>query len=406
METRRFDIVVNGATGYTGRLVTQYLARKQASSPEEPFLWAIAGRSKSKLEHLKDTVGLPLLEILIADSDDAASLDALCQQTLVVIACAGPFALHGMPLVDACMKNSTHYVDITGEFPFVRKVIAKHQTEAESRGILIVPMCGFDSVPSDLGNYLVHDHCQKQFHTEPSSVVGYFDMGAGDGMSRGTLESVANLVRTITLADISPVCLNPSNQRMVKTPMVFLPSFNFLLKRWTGPFLMAAINEKVVRRSNALSNSNASYCEGTKGTFRSTLITTVGYYALFLTFAIPGLRTLAKRLFPAPGQGPSEEAAMQPFHATFIAKTINGLTATATVSSKLGGYPSTAVFAVESALCLAHDILAADSPTTSCASFLSSSLGTPKGGVMTPMTAFGALLLPRLAQNGIQFAVQ
>ena len=393
MAPRRFDIVVFGATGYTGRLVTKYLAKKQTNSSEK-FTWAIAGRSKSKLEELKNSVGAPQLDILIANSEDSASMEALCQDAVVVIGCAGPFGLYGMPLVDACMKKGAHYVDITGEFPFVRRVIEKYHSEAESRGILIVPQCGFDSIPSDLGNYLVHDCCLKQFKTDPVSVEGYFKMAGGGGGSRGTLESIAHIVRTITPQDMSPVCLNPKDKRNVKTPVFLLPMYNFTLKCWSGPFLMAGTNEKTVRRTNALNNSTASYCEGLRGNFLSIVLSTVVYYALYIIFILPVVRTLVKRLFPPPGEGPSEKAAMQPFRAVFVGKTSNGDSATAVVSSEMGGYPATAVFVAESALCIAHDIVAASAMTS------------VKGGVLTPMTALGSLLLPRLARNGIKFEVK
>ena len=149
-QPRRFDVVLYGATGFVGRQTVAYFSEHAGG-----LKWALAGRSRKRLEALAVGLGLEDAGILVADAEDDAALAALAAQTRVLLSTAGPFALYGSALVAACVAQRTHYVDITGETPWVRGLIDRHHVKAARDGTRIIPCCGFDSVPSDLGAWLV-----------------------------------------------------------------------------------------------------------------------------------------------------------------------------------------------------------------------------------------------------------
>ncbi len=204
MSERLYDVVLYGASGFVGKQTVQYFARHASS---EQVRWAIAGRNRQKLEAVRDEVGTAV-DVLVADSQDQSAIAAIVSQTRVLLTTAGPFALYGNALVDACVRFKTHYVDITGETPWIRTLIDRYHAQAAADGTRIIPCCGFDSVPSDLGAYLVARYLQRALNVPCQQVNAYFQMAGG--LNGGTLASASNLhdsTDAATLAD--PFLLNP-----------------------------------------------------------------------------------------------------------------------------------------------------------------------------------------------------
>ncbi len=257
---RKYDVVLYGATGFVGKQTVAYFADLQNSEPE--LTWAIAGRSKDKLEAVKNAVGQGAKKagVVVADAHDKAALDKLAKSTKVVLSTAGPFALYGTDLVEACVNNGTHYVDITGETPWVHGLIEKFHETAKKNSTRIIPFCGFDSVPSDLGTWLVAKTMFENYGEPVQSVKSAFSMRGG--VNGGTLASMFNFLgsgKEKLLAD--PFLLNPQTTKPQATsehrdPIAPIHDADF--KAWLGPFFMGPINTRVVRRSAALLTSTHS----------------------------------------------------------------------------------------------------------------------------------------------------
>jgi short subunit dehydrogenase-like uncharacterized protein len=317
MSDRAYDVVLYGASGFVGKQTVQYFASH--TSPEQ-VRWAIAGRNRQKLEAIRDEVGVTV-SVLVADSQDQQAIDAIVSQTRVLLTTAGPFALYGNALVDACVRFKTHYVDITGETPWVRALIDRYHAQASTDGTRIIPCCGFDSVPSDLGAYLVVRHLQQALGVPCKSVNAYFQ--AYGGLNGGTLASGFNLYDSDGATQVNdPFLLNPSalhSQAQVelnRDPQK--PSFDLDLNTWVAPFFMGAVNTRIVRRSSALFDewqesygSNFTYQEYLKfdeplAGLKATAVT--AGLALFTgILQQPQVRSLLQPLLPQPGSGPSEQ---------------------------------------------------------------------------------------------------
>ena len=242
---KNFDIIVYGATGFTGKLCARYL-----SENAKDIKWAIAGRNKKKLEDIKKDLSLDV-DIFIAESNDEDALDNITLNTQVVLSTAGPFHRYSSKLVKSCVKNSSDYVDITGEFFWIREMIDLHHNEASSKGVRIIPACGYDSIPSDLGTFFANSKI-----TEPIKRIESFHAGQG-GISGGTTETGFSMVDLKLGKKMNdPFVLNPENsvskeQKLLSSDSIGLKK-NSLIKSWTGPFIMAVSNTRVVRRSAAL----------------------------------------------------------------------------------------------------------------------------------------------------------
>jgi short subunit dehydrogenase-like uncharacterized protein len=404
---REFDIVVWGATGFTGRLVAEHLARRHGVGGD--LRWAIAGRSVDKLAEVRRALGSQAdeLALVVADADDQSAIDALAARTAVVCTTVGPYALYGSKLVAACAGHGTHYCDLTGEVPWMRRMIDAHHQRAGETGARIVHTCGFDSIPSDLGVLFVQQEMQRR-HGVPAIAVKFRSREARGGFSGGTVASMLNMldeaerdpaIRTI-LDD--PYGLNPNDARRgLDGPERRLPEYDPDFRGWVAPFPMAAINTRVVRRSNALMGfpygREFRYDEGMLmpfGTWGFPLATGVsaGTAAVTAVAAIGGLRRSLARLLPQPGQGPSARAresgyyvidllARHPFDpSAHVRVRIRG--------DRDPGYGSTSKMLGEAAVCLAKD-----------------ELSSP-GGVLTPAAAMGGALLARLPVHaGVTFEV-
>lgn len=411
MSDREFDIVLFGATGFTGKLVAEYLAGRV----EKPHRWAIAGRNRAKLEAVKANLvaldaHLADLPILIADGHDDEALDALVPKTRVVCTTVGPYGQHGRRLASACARHGTHYCDITGEVPFIRASIDDNHDKAIATKARIVHCCGFDSIPSDLGVHVLWDHARQQGGslTWAKGFAGEMKGAASGGTAATMLAIIEEATRDAKVRKLlgNPHALDPvvprGRRRDPFESDVRGVSFDADIDRWTAPFVMASINTRIVRRSNALLGygSDFRYREvmslpkGPKGLVAATAVS-AGTAAFAIGAALPPTRALLARfVLPKAGEGPSKKA-RDAGHFTFrlIAEGTAGdgkaLRAMATVKGTSDpGYGETAKMLGESALCLAED-----------------PLGT-QFGVLTPATAMGMQLVGRLRAAGMTFAVQ
>ncbi len=247
---RNFDVIVYGATGFVGRQTARYIADHAAG-----LRWAIAGRSAAKLDALRRELGQTSPGIVVADAGDAAALDALAAQSRVVLSTAGPFARFGSGLVAACVRHGTHYVDITGETPWVRQMIDRHHAAAAKSGTRIVPGCGFDSVPSDLGAWLVASALWRQHGERCASVKACFSMrgGLNGGTAASALAALDDKAAQAQFDDaflLNPRGTVPADAASHRDPAGALHDSDF--DAWLAPFVMGPINSRVVRRSAAL----------------------------------------------------------------------------------------------------------------------------------------------------------
>src|SRR5210317_346729 len=254
----KYDVVVWGATGFTGRLVAQHLFQRYGVGAD--LTWAIGGRNAARLAAIArelsgDENGLP---VLVGDSNDAASLDRIAAQTRVICSTVGPFALYGSEMVAACARNGTDYCYITGEVQWIRRMIDAHQATAETSGARIVNCCGFDSIPSDLGCLFLQNE-MRQRHGTNCSEIRFRLRKARGAFSGGTVASLLNVMqeargdRAVRRVLADPYALNPAGERSGPDGNdQRAPAYDSVAGGWTAPFVMAAINTRIVRRSNAL----------------------------------------------------------------------------------------------------------------------------------------------------------
>lgn len=408
---RELDVVLFGATGFTGKLVAEYLAHHYGKSD---LRWAIAGRSLDKLMAVRDELAgiapsLRDLPLVIADSRDRRALDDVARRTRVVCSTVGPYALHGSELVAACVANGTDYCDLTGEPQWIRRMIDAHAESARASGARIVHCCGFDSIPSDLGTFLVQQHALEHFGA-PCKQVKVFVTKLRGGASGGTIASMLGVMQEATrdpevrkvLAD--PYGLNPEGERSGpdgKDPTSVRRDPD--LPGWTGPFVMAAINTRVVRRTNALLGYRygrdfrylevSAFPNDARGFVRATA-QTAGMGAFMAAALVGPVRSLlAKKVLPKSGQGPSAEQRRRGgFEMCVVGK--GSAAQPFTVSARVvghsdPGYGETSIMLAESALCLARDGVNRDCPS----------------GILTPASAMGTKLLARLRRAGMIFEI-
>jgi len=405
---REFDIVLWGATGFTGRLVAEYLLARHGADQE--LRWALGGRSEKKLGALKADLGATAaaLPLVVGDGDDEGFLSLLAQRTAVVCTTVGPYARYGSKLVAACVAHGTDTCDLTGEVQWMRRMIDAHAKEAEATGARIVHTCGFDSIPSDLGVAFVQREMQTR-HGVPCTRVRGRVAGFSGGMSGGTAASMLEMLEEAArdpalrrlLAD--PYALSPEGHRRgPDTTEATAPRWDEAFAQWTGPFVMAGINTRVVRRTNGLLGepwgANFRYDEamltgaGPTGWLKAAGVS-AGTTAMALVGTVRPLRGLLERFVPKPGEGPSaaqREAGYWDlrFLGEHPSDPQSNLRARVT-GDRDPGYGSTAKMLGESAVCLAKDP------------------GTVGGGFWTPAAALGERLQRRLETHaGIAFAIE
>ena len=388
---KKYEIIVYGATGFTGQICCKYLRDNYSD-----LAWAMAGRNQDKLEQLKSDFNLDC-DVVVADGADLQALRSLASQAKVVLSTAGPFARYGSLLVQACVEEGSHYTDITGENHWVRGLIDKHHAEAASKGIRIIPSCGYDSIPSDLGAFFTI----SQFNKPVSRVDVYHE--AQGGASGGTTETIFTM-DGLSKEMRDPFVLNPeetvSEEQRKKSKDGFIIEEVDGIEGWAGIGMMAVANTRVVRRSAALMEQNqksygSNFTFGEHGLFSSKRMARLASYGSILAFIVIGtpLKRLVRPFLLKPGEGPSQETQDKGwFRATFVALSEdNERKICSMYGSGDPGYKSTAKLVCESALALAR----------------SSELpgGNEYGGVLTSAVGLGNVLIERLKKAEIEFKV-
>lgn len=405
--SREFDIIVWGATGFTGTLVAKYLLRQYGTDGD--LRWAIAARSQEKLDDLQTELGVDeqQLKMIVADSFDSGALDNLARRTHVVITTVGPYALYGSALVEACVKSGTHYCDLAGEVQWIRKMIDQHHERAQTTGARIVHCCGFDSVPMDIGVWFLQEEARQRFGQYCESIRMLVKATKGSA-SGGTVASLINLIeesrkdRAVARILVNPYSLNPEGERdgpdeRDQQNVIYDADAH----SWTAPFVMAAVNTKIVRRSHAL----LGYPYGKDFRYREAVMTGDGMTGwakgAAMTAALGSLvvgasysttrKLLQKFVLPEPGEGPDKEMQQKGF---FNLLQIGVLPDGSHLKSRITGdqdpgYGSTSKMLSECAVCLAKDDI---------------DVG---GGVWTPASSMARPLLKRLRQDaGLTFDIR
>mgnify|MGYP001368699342 FL=1 len=395
IDKREYDIIIWGASGFTGRLVAEYLYKNYNS---KDLKWAIAGRDNQKLISIRKTFLNDEVPIVLADSFDETSLNKMTQRANVICSTVGPYAKYGSLLVKSCIKNKTHYCDLAGEAQWIRKMIDLHHEEAIRNQVKIVNSCGYDSIPSDMGVYFINKNLSKKNLTIKMRVTG-----TKGGYSGGTYASMQNIIkeassdRDVRKSLTNPYGLNPVGEQSGHDKRdLSSVVYDKKIKSWIAPFLMAGINTKIVRRSNALSNYNYGkdfkYDEavmtgkGIKGQLAGIMLS----IPLILLAAKPGsiLNKIFSFFVPKPGQGPDKKERESGYFSSkfFVFDEHSNSSIFKVTGDRDPGYGSTSKMLAESAVCLAKDNL------------------DNTFGIITPSYAMGNNILERLVSNaGLSF---
>ncbi len=405
MNKHKYDVVVLGATGFTGKWVAKYLFDTYGN---DKLSWALAGRSEERLLSVREFIGDTdkTIPFVMADSNDESSLAAMVGSAKAVISTVGPYAYYGSLLVKTCAELGTHYVDLTGEVPWMREMIDSHHITAEKSGAKIVHSCGFDSIPSDMGTFYIQQQAKEQLGA-PLKNVRFSLTKAKGGVSGGTFASIINVVKqavkdkNVRKILFNPYSLNPSpsfkgpdkaDQKGVE--------YSKELGKWTAPFIMAAINTRIVRRSNALMDfsygENFSYTEtmptasGAGGYLMAKAISSAVKSIAFMSITALG-RSVLGVFIPSQGEGPKVDPQDPGFYIIqFNGETADGQSMVAEVRGDADpGYGSTSKMLAEAGICLALDKLDVN------------------GGFWTPSSAMGECLMNRLTSNaGLSFELK
>jgi short subunit dehydrogenase-like uncharacterized protein len=380
---REFDIIVYGATGYTGRLVAEYLCGKKG------LKWAMAGRSLTKLEEVRDLIGAPAdTPLIVADASDPASLDAMCKRTKVVLTTVGPYQLYGNELVAACVAGGTDYTDLCGEPAWMREMIDMHDEAAKASGARICFSAGFDSIPFDLGVQYLQEQAVERLGAPAPRVKGRMRKMAG-GASGGTVASLTETLKAVakkpSLALLlkSSFALTPGFEGPSQ-PSGLIPEYDSATGTWTAPFVMAPINTKNVHRTNFL----LGHPWGKDLVYDEMVMTTIGEAGKAMAEALAKANPFGDSRLK-PGEGPTKEERENGFYdILFIGEWPDGKKLVANVTGDRDpGYGSTSKMIAETAIALAE----IDGP----------------GGVTTPGAALGAKLRAKLeAHAGLTFAIE
>ncbi|WP_201501810.1 saccharopine dehydrogenase family protein [Psychrobacter cibarius] len=409
-EKRPYAVVLYGATSFVGQITAHYLTEFLSNTKDKDgadVTWAIAGRDEAKLNELQSKLG-STVDIILANSDDADSLDEMTKQTQVIISTVGPYLKYGEPLIKSCTTHGTDYVDLTGEAIFIKDMMDKYQDAAKQSGARIVNSCGFDSIPSDLGVYFTQTQAEEKFG-RACDVIHMRVKAAKGGLSGGTIASMATIFEEVGKDKsrrkqvANPYLLNDDKDAPnVRQANVSKPEYDSEHKRWLAPFVMASINTRIVHRTNQLLGyeygRDFKYDEamwmqdGVKGQLSSYAMS-AGLFGFATAMMVkPSRELLAKHVLPKSGSGPSaEEQANGYFDIRLFGETANKNTINTKVTGdKDPGYGSTSRMLAQAALCLAQDI----------------SKEEVGGGFWTPASAMGNHLLARLEEHaGLSFEV-
>lgn len=388
--TKPFDLVVHGATGFTGRLVVEYLLQRYPAG--SGLRWAMGGRNAEKLAAVRDEVGAPAdTPLVVTDTSNPASLQALMDQTRLVLTTVGPYQLYGNELVAACAAAGVDYVDLCGEPAWMRKMIDAHEATAQASGARIVFSCGFDSIPFDLGVFLLQNEMKARFGHPASRVRGRVRKmkGTFSGGTAASLKATMAAAADPGVLDLlrNPFSLTPGFEGP-RQPSGAKPMVDEALGDgvWVAPFVMAAINTRNVHRSNFL----LQHAYGQDFVYDEMLITGPGEKGEAIANAVAGDKSLGSDKGPKPGEGPSREERENGFYdVLFLGQDAAGNTLRVGVKGDRDpGYGSTSKMITEAAVCLLEN------------------RSTP-GGIWTTAPALGQALIDRLQANaGLTFAVE
>ena len=398
----KFDVIVFGATSFVGQILVKYLGNKFNSPGQEALNWAIAGRTQSKLDSVKDRAGQSQITTIIADAQDEAAIKAMCAQAKVIISTVGPYAIFGETLVKVCAETGTDYCDLTGEVQWIDRMLKKYEASAKASGARIVHCSGFDSIPSDMGVYFTQREAKSRLGEYCNNVAMRVKAAKG-GASGGTIASMINITEeavkdpSLRKRLMNPYLICPADhgytERQFDTKK---PTFDKNFNGWTAPFVMAAINTRIVFRSNALMGSpygkDFKYDEamlvgkGFKGRLTATAIV-AGLGAFFVGAALKPTRWLLENyMLPKPGEGPSPKEQVEGYYdIRFIGKTPSGKEIhTKVVGKGDPGYGSTSKMLGQVGACLALD---------------TELLADKEGGFWTTSTLLGDRLIERLQKD-------
>jgi len=390
MSDTDFDIIVYGATGYTGRLVAEYLDQHYGGRDDAPK-WAMAGRSQEKLEAVRDEIGAPAdTPLVVANADDPADLEVMCARTKVVLTTVGPYQLYGDKLVAACVKTGTDYADLCGEPAWMAEKIAEHNEAAKASGARICFSSGFDSIPFDLGVFMTQKAAKERFGASSSKIRGRVRAMAGT-FSGGT---AASLGATMKAAAKNPTLINTLRNPFALTegtegpgqPTGMIPIYEPDLDKWAAPFVMAPINTKNVHRTNFL----LGHPYGQDFQYDEMMLTSPGEAGKKMAeAAVEMMKNPFGAKPPKPGEGPSQEERENGFYdVLFVADGPDGESLHLGVKGKYDpGYGSTSRMLTETGIALLHS--------------------DAEGGIGTPGAFLGERLVDRLQDHAeIQFAVE
>jgi len=386
---REFGIIVYGATGYTGRLVCEYLNNQYGVNGD--VSWAMAGRSEEKLAAVRDEMGIPKdVPFVVSDASDYSSIEAMVKRTSVILTTVGPYQLYGSDVVKACAAAGTDYVDLCGEPGWMHEMIPAHQAAAKASGARIVFSCGFDSVPFDLGVYFLQQTAKEKLGGPVARVKGRVRTMKGT-FSGGTLASFKETMKAASKnPELINVLMNPFSLtegfKGPEQPSGMAPLFEEDLKSWSAPFVMATINTKNIHRSNYL----LAHEYGDDFVYDEMLLTGPGDQGEAIAKAVAEDKSMATDPMK-PGEGPTKEAREAGcYDVLFVGDNAAGGRVMASVKGdKDPGYGSTCKMIAESAVCLLKNPEAAS------------------GGIWTPASAMGSLLIDRLQNNaGLTFTVE
>lgn len=393
---RDYDIVIWGASGFTGRLVAEYLYKNYNY---KDLKWAIAGRDKEKLNTVRENYLDENIPIILADSFDESSLVEMVKKTNVVCSTVGPYAKYGSLLVKSCVNNGTNYCDLAGEAQWIRKMIDLYHDKAIDNNVKIVNSCGYDSIPSDMGVYFINKNLSKKNLKIKMRVTG-----TKGGYSGGTYASMQNIIKEASLDKevrkslTNPYGLNPvgeqkGNDKRDLSSVVY----DSEIKSWIAPFLMAGINTRIVRRSNALSkykygkgfkyDESIMTGQGIKGRLNGIMLS----IPLIFLAAKPGslLNKISSFFVPKPGDGPNKKERESGYFSSrfFVFDEESNASVFKVTGDRDPGYGSTSKMLAESAVCIAKDNL------------------EDKFGILTPSYAMGDHILNRLiSKAGLTFS--
>lgn len=380
-DQEKLDVVVYGATGYTGQLVAEYMMKQYGAGGD--VRWAMGGRSRAKLEAVRDEIGAPAeIPLVVADANDPEALEAMVESTKVVCTTVGPYQLYGEPLVAACAEAGTGYVDLCGEPAWMAEMIARYHDRATETGSRIVFSCGFDSIPFDLGVFFLQQRAKEELGGPVPRVKGRVRAMQGK-FSGGT---AASLAATMAAAREDPAVREVMQDVFALTPGFegppqpdgMQPMEDPAVGGWVAPFIMAPINTRNIHRSNFL----MGHPYGRDLVYDEMMVVGPGERGEKAAKALASTSPLGDDT-PKPGEGPTrEEREAGHYDVLFIGEAEDGRELRVSVKGDLDpGYGSTSKMIAESAVCLAKGE------------------GVTAGGIYTPAAAFGSALIARLREH-------